>query len=418
MRILFLTAQPPEPPHAGGALRVSGLMRGVHQAGHEAHLCTFATDDQLAAAHPALNAYCASVTAVPPPERSLVDRLRTLLFSSKADMQCRFLSEAYGAALRALLARQQFDLFQIESLEMAVYLPILQEVQPGTPVIYDAFNAEYELQQSIYEAEKDSISRLPGRIYSRIQWRRLVHFERDVCRAVSHVIAVSRADADAFNRLHPTCGVSVVPNGIDVEAFASAASVLDLGQHALVFTGSMGYRPNVDAAIWFADHVLDRVRAEVPDATFFIVGSQPHRRLDSLREREGVEITGWVPDVNAFLHAAAVYVVPLRMGSGTRLKLLQAMAAGLAVVSTRLGAQGLQVREGRELLLADRADQFAAAVIGLLRDPERRRALGEQAAAYVRAHHDWSSIIPDLLAVYAQIVPGAASAPPERTASP
>src|SRR5690554_5772900 len=107
MRILFLTAQPPEPPHAGGALRVSGLMRGVHQAGHEAHLCTFATDDQLAAAHPALNAYCASVTAVPPPERSLVDRLRTLLFSSKADMQCRFLSEAYGAALRALLARQQ-----------------------------------------------------------------------------------------------------------------------------------------------------------------------------------------------------------------------------------------------------------------------------------------------------------------------
>ena len=96
-------------------------------------------------------------------------------------------------------------------------------------------------------------------------------------------------------------------------------------------TGSMSYRPNVDAAIWFADHVLDRVRAEVPDATFFIVGSQPHRRLDSLREREGVEITGWVPDVNAFLHAAAVYVVPLRMGSGTRLKLLQAMAAGLAV---------------------------------------------------------------------------------------
>jgi glycosyltransferase involved in cell wall biosynthesis len=170
-----------------------------------------------------------------------------------------------------------------------------------------------------------------------------------------------------------------------------------------VFTGSMGYRPNVDAALWFVDQVLDKITAHVPDARFFVVGSQPHSRLNSLRDRANVQITGWVPDVNPFLHAAAVYVVPMRMGSGTRLKLLQAMAAGRAVVSTTTGAQGLSVRDGVELRLADSPDDFAQAVIGLLENAEQRQALGAAGMRYVRDNYDWSVIAPHLLRVYDQI---------------
>jgi glycosyltransferase involved in cell wall biosynthesis len=165
----------------------------------------------------------------------------------------------------------------------------------------------------------------------------------------------------------------------------------------------MGYRPNVDAALWFVDQVLDKIRAQVPEVRFFIVGSSPHNRLNSLRERDNVQITGWVPDVNPFLHAAAVYVVPMRMGSGTRLKLLQAMAAGRAVVSTTTGAQGLTLPDGDVLRLADSADDFAQAVIVLLKDAQQRQILGAAGRRYVQENYDWSVIAPRLLRVYDEI---------------
>lgn len=403
MRILFITAQPPEPPQAGGTLRTNGLMRGVHAAGHEVHVLTFAEPGQLDASRDVLSEFCSSVESVPPPRRTIRHRLSDLLFTKLADMQRRCDSPLYAAKLEYILARMTFDLIQIESLEMAVYLPVIRRVQPRTPVIYDSFNAEFELQRSIYAAEKGDLRRLPGAIYSYVQWQRLTRFEREVCQSVAHVIAVSDADARAFQHLAPGCAVSVVPNGIDVQQYAQHDPSLDLGPYALVFTGSMSYRPNVDAALWFADQVFGRVRALIPDARFFVVGSPPHPRLNVLREREGIQVTGWVPSVNPFLHAAAVYVAPLRMGSGTRLKLLQAMSAGRAVVSTSIGAQGLQVSDGVELRLADTPDDFARAVIELLEYPARREVLGQAAARYVAAHHDWSVIVPDLLRVYGEI---------------
>ncbi|MBI5959416.1 MAG: glycosyltransferase [Chloroflexi bacterium] len=398
-----MSAQLPEPPHAGGTLRTNGLMRAVHAAGHEVYLLAFASADQLKISSAALDEFCACVEIVPPPSRKIMHRLRDLLLSSKADMQRRFFSLMYAGQLERLLKQTSFDLIQIESLEMTTYLSVIQQTLPDTPVIYDSFNAEYDLQRSIFLAEKHDLRHLPGAVYSWIQWRRLTRYEREVCHAVSHVIAVSDADAAAFDRLAPGCAVSIVPNGIDTQTYAQHDPSLDLGSCALVFTGSMSYRPNIDAAVWFADHILDKVRAHVPEARFFVVGSQPHPRLNALRKRDDVQITGWVPDARPFLHAAAVYVAPLRMGSGTRLKLLQAMAAGRAVVSTSMGAMGLHATDGVELRLADQADEFAQAVIELLQNPARREKLGQAGADYVQRHYDWSVIAPKLFHVYDQV---------------
>lgn len=400
MRILFLTAQLPEPAHAGGTLRTSGLMRGAHAAGHTLHLLSFATPHAADTARPALAEYCARVEIVPPPRRTIADRLRDLLLSARPDMQRRFYSAEYADRLRDLLTAEQYDIIQIESLEMATYLPVIQSEQPAAKIIYDSFNAEFDLQRSIYEAERRDPRRLPFAAYSLVQWRRLVRFERQVCKTVDHVIAVSEADAVAFERLAPGVAVTVVPNGIDAEPYSCCDGSLDLGSAALVFTGSMSYRPNVDAALWFADEVLPKIRAAVPGARFFVVGSQPHPRLLPLRERDDVEITGWVPDVNPFLHAASVFVVPLRMGSGTRLKILQAMAAGRAVVSTTLGAQGLDAQDGVALRIADTAPDFARQVVELLGSVELRQTLGRAGAALVARQYDWSVIVPRLLDVY------------------
>src|SRR5262249_28986616 len=145
------------------------------------------------------------------------------------------------------------------------------------------------------------------------------------------------------------------------------------------------------------------IRKVIPDARLFIVGNKPHGKLDGLRQRTDVEISGYVKDVLPFLHGAVVYVAPLRMGSGTRFKLLQAMAASSAAVSTRLGAQGLEVPSGRELLLADDADSFARAVVSLLRDPEQRVQMGKAAARLACEQYDWSVIIPRLLETYREM---------------
>jgi len=413
MRILFLTAELPEPAHAGGTLRTNGLMRAIHGAGHEIHVLSFATPEHLGAHREALAEFCARIEIVPPPKRTMAQRLRDLLFTDKADMQGRFFSPLYQQALVRLMSEVRYDLVQMESLEMTIYGPVVRQYQPHTPLIYDSFNAEFDLQRTIYEAERGRIQQLPGALYSRIQWRRLTRYERQVVETATHTLAVSDADAAAFRKLVPGRPVSVVPNGINFQQYATPDTTLDLGRNALVFTGSMSYRPNVDAALWFAGQVLQRIREVVPDVTFFIVGSRPHRRLSALREREHIHITGWVPDVNPFLHAATVYIAPLRMGSGTRLKLLQAMAARRAIVSTDIGVQGLAVEDNVHLKLANDAGEFAQAVIDLLRDDELRANLGERAASYVAEHYDWSAIAPRILAVYDGIMAGSAARLPE-----
>jgi len=162
----------------------------------------------------------------------------------------------------------------------------------------------------------------------------------------------------------------------------------------------MDFRPNVDAVLWFARKVLPRVRASVPEVHFVVVGQRPHRRLDVLRGDPAVTLTGWVEDTRPYIAQAAVYVAPLRMGGGTRLKLLEAMAMGKAVITTRLGAEGYPVAGGRELLLADTPADFAAAVVALLRAPERRAELGRVARAFVEQRYDWRVIVPLVEAVY------------------
>ncbi len=403
MRLLFLTGQVPYPPYAGGALRTYGLLKGLHGAGHTVDLLTFTEPGQPDPAATPLAQLCGEMVTVPAPRRSLPARLADVLFTPNADMARRYYSPQFQARLKSQLARVSYDVVQIESLEMAAYLAAIRAVSPAVRIIYDSFNAEFDLQRGMYQIDRRSLTRLPGAIYSLIQWRRLTQFERSVCQKVDRVIAVSEADAEAFHQLAPGAAVDVVPNGIFADEYARTSQQLDLGSAALLFTGTMNYRPNVDAVVWFADRILGEIRKAAPEARLFVVGNKPHGRLDSIRQRADVEVTGFVQDVLPFLHSAAVYVAPLRMGSGTRLKLLQAMAAGCAIVSTHIGAQGLNAMPGQEIILADDATSFAQATIALLRDPASRARLGQAARDLVCKQYDWSVIWPRLLHVYGEM---------------
>ncbi len=402
MRILFLTSELPYPPYAGAPMRNFGIIEGL--ADHEIWLLSFHSKQAIEPDRTPLARLCAAIATVSTPVRTAPDRLRTLLLTSEADIARRFHSPAFAAQLRQWLSATRFDVIQIENLEMAIYLPVIREVQPGTPVIYDAHNAEYALQQRIYETERGALTNLPGAFYSRLQAERVRRLEQSVCRRVDHIIAVSETDAGLLRALATGTPVTVVPNGISAHLYSQpAAEPVDLEKPALVFTGKMDYRPNIDAALWFGQEVLPLVRQELPNAHFYVVGQSPHPRLNVLRGQCGVTLTGLVPEVLPYLQAASVFVVPLRMGSGTRLKVLEAMAAGCPIVSTTIGVQGLAIKDGQEVMIADTAKEFARSVVRLYRDSEQASLLGEKARAFVQARYDWSVLLPRLRAVYREL---------------
>jgi glycosyltransferase involved in cell wall biosynthesis len=402
MRILYIMSSFPYPPHGGGPLRVMGLLEGAAQAGHELHILTFGSERQAQHLGP-LQAFCQQVEVVPLPERSTTQRLQTLLLTSKADMEERTWSPDFLSALEGVLTTTPFDVIQFQSLEMGVYLPHVRRLQPRAKLIYDAYNAESELQRMVYENDRARLTTLPKATYSFMQWSRLMRFETSLCEASDAVLAVSEQDQLLLRRLNHQTPVYLVNNGIDVAAYAIKPDEINLQmrQPSLVFTGTMDYRPNVDAAVWFAEEILP----DLEDVTFYIVGNKPTSRIQELAENNPqIVVTGFVEDILPYLHQASVFVVPLRVGSGTRLKLLQAMAAGCAIVSTHVGALGLDVTHGREMLLADSPTHFVEAVELLLRDRFRWLDLSDQARQFVQQRFDWQVIWPRLWQAYEEVL--------------
>ncbi len=401
--ILLLTPQVPYPPRQGTALRNWGILRGL-AAHHRVSLLTFAAPDQPTEAPPPLADIVERVAIIPQPTRTTRDRLRDLLTTSRPDLTLRLESAVFRQQLQTWLDTYPFDWLQIEGLEMAPYLPhrslstvvasLLALRLPST--IFDAHNCEYLLQKRAGFADKRRPRRWPAALYSAIQWRRLRRYEAAVCRRVDLVIAVSEADAQALRRVVPGLDPLLLPNGITVAEYAAFTAKAELHQPAFVFTGTMDFRPNVDGALWFATKVWPHIHAALPDAHVYFVGRQPHRRLDALRELPGLVITGSVPDTRPYINAATVYVVPLLVGGGTRLKLLEATSMGKAIVSTTLGAEGF-TRPEDAMLLADDPAAFAEACVRLARDAAARAQWEVRARAYAHAY-DWDVLLPPLLA--------------------
>ncbi len=396
MRILIVTTSLPYPPASGGAIRVHGIVEGLRRAGHDITLLAF--HDGPGSDIPA----GLRVETLPtPPGRSRGQRLRDLLLTGQPDIARRLYSPAFADRLRDLLHSEAYDLIQFEGIESVCYLPVAREAQPDLPRIFDTFNAEYALQRNIYEIDRQNPRRWPVAAYSWIQSRRIRRYERDMSDSSQAVIAVSPEDQTLLRELPTRTPVHVVPSGIWVDHYQQQHTDLpDLGPNTLVFTGKMDYRPNVDAMLWFTQTILPRIRAQVPDVRLVIVGQKPHAMLESLRHMPGVTLTGWVDSVVPYLRAAAVYIAPLRMGSGTRLKLLEAMACDCAAVVTTTASAGLLDSARRAMVRADNAETFASAIVELLRDPQRRQRLGADAQRQVRQHYDWPVIIPRLLDVY------------------
>lgn len=399
-RILFLTPQLPYPPQQGTAIRNYNLIAQVARQ-HEVHVLSFVDPQSPAMDAGPLRDICASLNTLPTPQRSNLHRLRTVLLSPLPDLAYRLSSAAFQHKLATLLRETRPDVLQIEGLELAQY-GLWAGGKAATLLVFDAHNAEYLLQQRIFETDARHPRRWLGALYSWLQWHKLRRYEALVCRQAGRVIACSPADADALSRLVPGLSPIIVPNGVDTQAYRpGVVAPAALSNQTLVFTGKMDFRPNVDAMLWFCSEVLPLIQVRCPEAHLYIVGKNPHPRLAPLTHQKGVTLTGYVADVRPYIAAAAIYVVPLLTGGGTRLKVLEAMAMGKAIVSTTLGCEGIPAAAGQEVILADTAVDMAAQVLALLSNEAQRARLGRAARAFVERHFDWQTVTRPLEQAYA-----------------
>ncbi|HEY0715757.1 MAG TPA: glycosyltransferase, partial [Polyangia bacterium] len=227
-----------------------------------------------------------------------------------------------------------------------------------------------------------------------LQWKKLLAYEGKAARWFDHNIMVSDEDVATMKRLYGVTNCSSIPTGVDSDYYQPMPGP-NGGEgegNDLVFTGSMDWLPNVDGITWFANEILPLLRRELP-VKVWVVGRKPSAAVKELAARHpDIEVTGTVDDVRPYIGRGRVYIVPLRIGGGTRMKIYEAMAMGKPVVSTRIGAEGLPVNDGQDIALADTPADFAARVLGLLRNPEQRRILGAAGRTLVTENYSWQGV--------------------------
>lgn len=392
MKILWLNSGLLLPLDKGGKLRTWHLM--VHLARrHEVTYLSFADETQTEADRAGMGEVCGRLETVPrsdPAKGTPGFYLQAARYTVDPVPYAvaKYRSAAYRARLESLLARERYDAIVCDFLPPVVNMPD----RVPCPTILFTHNVEAEIWRRHAETAANPLSRF----LLTWQWERMLRFERQALERFDLVLAVSNADATTFGRLYPGAlrhPVHVVQTGVDTQYFEPSA--VAVRPRHLVFTGSMDWLPNEDGMLYFVRDILPRIREAEPGATLSIIGRAPTPAVRRLAEQAGIEVTGRVDDVRPHVAAGTVYIVPLRIGGGTRLKIFEAMAMAKAVVSTTVGAEGLPVTDGRDVIIADEPARFARQVVRLLRDATARERIEAEARRLVVERYDWSAVAHD-----------------------
>jgi len=385
MKILWVKSDLLHPTTKGGHIRTLETLCRLHRR-HEIHYVGFENDPAGVGVKRSIE-YCTRIYPVPhqAPKRTsplFAAQLAKGLLAPLPVSIFRYRSQAMADLIEELIARENFDSIVCDFITPAVNFRDLSHA-----VVF-----QHNVETTIWERHAQNAKNAAERVYIQQQTRKMFAFERTVCQSAAHVIAVSEQDAERMREMFGVERVSSVPTGVDVDYFTAPDSP-NLRRSGLVFVGSMDWLPNIDGIRYFCDQIYPRIRAVRPDCRLAIVGREPTREIKSIAEHDPlVEVTGTVPDVRPYLWNAAVSIVPLRIGGGTRMKIYEAMAARVPVVSTAVGAEGLVIHPPDDIRLTDSPEEFAAQCVALLED---QPMAGRQAGAawnLVRTRFGWENV--------------------------
>jgi sugar transferase (PEP-CTERM/EpsH1 system associated) len=295
-----------------------------------------------------------------------------------------YTTDEMKSVITAIAARNRFDLVHLDSSHMVEYVPLIETMwQSPVRTVYDWHNIESELMRRFAA----NVGSFPKKVYADLTAKRLVHLEKRILgTGFGHVVCSPR-EKEKLLAIAPAARITVIENGVDTERFAPADEAVP--RQRLVYVGAMDFHANIDAACWFARRAWPAIHQRFPDWRLTLIGSNPVPAVRELAREPNVEVTGTVPDVVPYYRDAVAAIVPLRTGGGTRLKILEAMAAGVPVVSSRQGAEGLAVSTGQDIEVLDDDSGWLPALTAIATEPGLWNARSLAGLALVRAHYDW-----------------------------
>lgn len=388
LKILFLSQRFLFPMDTGGKIRTGKILE---QLKHRASLTVISNvespkDDQYL---PEMQRLCDKFIPVPwkEMERYTLKFYLKLLVQSFSRYPINVLNDYSTDLEKAVLnelKNEQYDLAICDFLQSTLNF---RNVDSGIPTLLFQHNVEADITRRHLERAENIVEK----IFWGLQHRRMLRHEGEMCRKFDGTVAVSATDKQRMEEYYSATRVFDIPTGVDTDFFQPNPEIEEKQQ--LVFTGSMDWLPNEDAMIYFIESVLPLIQKEAPQTSLVIVGRKPTPAIQKLIEgRSDITLTGWVEDTRPYIAESAVFIVPIRIGGGTRMKIYEALAMGKAMVSTSVGAEGLPLEHGKHIFFADTEQDFARHTLQLLRDGELRRKMGTTARDYVYRNFRWERV--------------------------
>lgn len=381
LRILQICPQLPFPPDTGGRIGIYEVTRHLALRGHRITLVALVREFREA---PGLERYSKVMQIGPIDTRSAKCGMVANLFSTMPYTIAKYQNAKASRALVDLVRHREFDLVYLDHLHTAYYGAAIMNFR-RLPIVLREHNVETRIMERLYQNAANPVLRL----WAYIQYERVRSYESRMCELFDRCLMMSDVDEDLIRRINPRVRTAVVPVGVDTDYFQPQKGQED--PYLMLFVGPMDWLPNVDGISWFCKEVLPLIAARVPEAKVLIVGRNPPPRIRNLAS-ERVIVKGYVEDVRPYMARAGVVIVPLRIGSGVRVKILHAFAMAKAVVATSVGCEGIDAKHGEHLYVADTREAFAEQVAGLMSSQEERHRLGLAARGLVESKYSWSRI--------------------------
>ncbi len=403
MKVLFLSQIIPYPPHGGVLQRGYNIIREIGKE-NEVYLLAFhhpdtiATESLLEESKRELEKICSQVHYFKLwPKQSKIHKFLAFLLGFFYPLPFSVLahkSSAYKKTIREILEKNEIDIVHIDTVGLSQYRECIGDVQ--------CIVTHHNIESSLMARRSKVESNWFARYYVAKQSKRLREYEAIESEKYPVNVMMSKTDAEELNQMSPGVNTAIVPNGVDVNYFTKLG---DKEEQAIIYTGGMNMFANKDAVMHLINDIWPIVKKKIPAINFYIIGQDPPKELLSIASQDsGIKVLGFVDDIRPYVAKSAIYVVPLRVGGGTRLKVLDALAQGKAIVSTSIGSEGIEVTDRLNVYLEDTDEGFANSIIELINDEERRCELGKQARLLAEQKYAWPSIAKGLIAAYKSVI--------------
>jgi len=392
MKIFQISTRAPYPPLNGGEIVAYNTIKYLSMRGHDIILISI-TDKKKKI--PEMEKYCRWIP-IQKHTGSTIIGLLSNLFSKKPYTISKYHSNEAKRIILEILKKVNVDLVHLDGLHVAYYGAFIKQ-KLGLPIILREHNVETKIMERFYKNQHNPFIKL----YAYFQYKKLYNYEAKISEIFDRCFMITKKDEKLIKQMNPKAKTAVITSGVDTSYFSPIE--IEEEPYSIISVGSMDWMPNVESILWFHNKILPQVKEKIPQAKLYVIGKAPPNCIRKLKN-EDIIVTGFVEDVRNYIAKCQVFIVPLRTGSGMRIKILVALAMRKAIISTSVGCEGIEVTDGKNIHIADTPEDFAQKIVKLLNNKEERRNIGKEGLKLVKDKYQWERIAEQIEGEYKKIL--------------